>query len=397
MPRPELWITVVITIAALGAVHSSAFAQGTGRSMDFDISARSAALGNASTALPWGDLDHWANPALLGYVDGIRYAHQRTQLVPGLAPDVFFTTDYMQVGGGGLGVVFSGKPLDRGGVHLDYGQSEGIDESGNPTGLFDAYERVKAWGVGGSALRLIDNLFAATGHHMLRLSRYADVSAGITSKHTDIALAGPDGPVGKADSRDWGWLARVTPYDGLESGDVPIRVDATYGRSDINYHLDHLVVFINEDRASPVTRQHRRGVTVRASAGRLPRVWGTLLQGFTPLVSGTFTDDHIEWGVLDQVEYETDGHGVELTVANVFSYRRGHYQSLVEQIDGDTWGYGVALPIGKFAGAAYDDAHFPQANIPEIHGLHRKQFSAWIDPLAIWRATHTPPAAPGTR
>src|SRR6185369_10840997 len=178
MPRPELWITVVITIAALGAVHSSAFAQGTGRSMYFDISARSAALGNASTALPWGDLDHWANPALLGYVDGIRYAHQRTQLVPGLAPDVFFTTDYMQVGAGGLGVVFSGKPLDRGGVHLDYGQSEGIDESGNPTGLFDAYERVKAWGVGGSALRLIDNLFAATAHHMLRLSRYADVSAG---------------------------------------------------------------------------------------------------------------------------------------------------------------------------------------------------------------------------
>jgi hypothetical protein len=86
MPRTETRVSFVAIAIAAFAFAQYAFAQGTGRSMDIDISARSAALGGASTALPWGDLNHWANPALLGYVDGIRYAHQRTQLVPGSRP-----------------------------------------------------------------------------------------------------------------------------------------------------------------------------------------------------------------------------------------------------------------------------------------------------------------------
>ena len=145
MPHRIQSFVVALGVLALASGGSLSFAQGTGRSMDIDISARSAALGGASTALPWGDLNHWANPALLGYVDGIRYAHGRTQLVPGLAANVIFTTDYVQVGAGGIGVLFSGKPFDKGGVHLDYGLSEGRDENGNFTGTFASYERVKAF------------------------------------------------------------------------------------------------------------------------------------------------------------------------------------------------------------------------------------------------------------
>jgi hypothetical protein len=257
---------------------------------------------------------------------------------------VFFTTDYVQAGAGGLGVLFSGKPFDKGGVHLDYGLSRGTRRERQSTGTFRSYERVKAFGAGCSAVRVIENMLAATGRHAPRLSRYVDVSAGITSKHTDIAIAGDEGPVGKADSRDWGWLARVTPYDGLERDEhLPLRVDATYGRSDINYHLDDLVVFIDPTRGSPVTRQRRRGATARVSMGRVPHTWGPagtcrmLLRGLRPLASVTYTDDHVDVGVLDEIEYATKGRGWEVTLANMFSYRRGHYQDLESLIDGDTW------------------------------------------------------------
>jgi hypothetical protein len=73
-------------------------------------------------------------------------------------------------------------------------------------------------------------------------------------------------------------------------------------------------------------------------------------------------------------------------VANVFSYRRGHYQDLVGDIDGTTSGWGVAIPIGKYAGAQYDEARVPQARNSDLEDVHRKSFSVWVDPLAVWRA-----------
>ncbi len=385
-------LLAAITIFCVAGIS---IAQGTGRSMDIDISARSAALGGASTALLWGDLNHWANPALLGYVQGVRYVHGRTRLVPGLANDVHFTTDVVQVGDRGLGVLVSGKPLDRGGVFLDYGSSEGRDESGNPTGSFNSYERVHAAGAGANVAQLIEGALSTFGMRSPNLSRYADASFGITSKHTEIALAPAYlGGHGLADSRDWGWLVRVTPFDGFATGPVPVRLDATYGRADINYHLDHLVVFINADQGSPVTRMHRRGAAAHLSIGRMPsaaaapRGWSVLMRGLSPLLALTWTDDRTDVGVLDEIQYRTQGHGLELTIAQVLSYRRGHYADRTGQIDGDTWGWGVALPLGDIAGAAYDDAHFPQASDSGLRPLHRQMVTAWIDVFAIWRAAH---------
>jgi hypothetical protein len=63
------------------------------------------------------------------------------------------------------------------------------------------------------------------------------------------------------------------------------------------------------------------------------------------------------------------------------------YEDLIGEIDGDTWGWGVALPFGGLAGAAYDDAHFPQAMNSGLEPVHRQMVSAWIDVFAIWRAT----------
>ena len=79
-----------------------------------DPSIRASGMGHASGSVFWGpDCDHWANPALLGYERGIRFEHGRTQLVPNLAPHVYFTTDRLTIGDRGLGIFLTGFPLGR--------------------------------------------------------------------------------------------------------------------------------------------------------------------------------------------------------------------------------------------------------------------------------------------
>src|SRR5215468_4643234 len=130
MRRASPVLLIAATLAA-SLVHSSAHAQGTARSMDIDVSIRSAGMGGASAAVFWGqDLNHWSNPALLGLVRGLRYEQGSTQLVPDLASDVKLESKVLKAGGGGLGLVWSGTAPGPGGVHLSYGASEGTDSLG---------------------------------------------------------------------------------------------------------------------------------------------------------------------------------------------------------------------------------------------------------------------------
>ena len=382
-------------LVCLPIVAGSAAAQGTGRSMDIDVSIRSAGMGGASNALSWGDLNYWGNPALLGYAQGVRYVHTHTQLVPGLAANVFLNSDVVQVGGGGVGAVFSGKPFDRGGVRLDYGQSEGRDETGNPTGTFGSWETVKSFGAGVSLMRTIESAVRLGGGRDLNWSRYGDVSAGMNWKDVTIVLA-PTAAAGRGSTsaRDEGLHARVTPIDGFHSETgLPVRVDFAYGASVLSYNDDAIVTFINEDQASPVTRHHRRGGAVRIAVGRLTvparHAAGTLhralVQGLAPLLAYSYAMDHAELGGGSRIDYKTDGSGVEITLANVFTYRRGHYEDRSIQIDGDTWGWGAGLPLGSLGGVRYDDAHWPQAQDSGLQRVHRSQITAWVDPIELWR------------
>ena len=388
---------VLVMTLALAAVLSppTAIAQGTGRSMDFDLSIRSVGMGGASNGVFWGDLDHWGNPALLGYARGIRYLHTRTQLVPGLAADVVLKSDAVQLGWGGLGVVFSGKPFERGGLLLDYGRSESTDPFGNPTGTFGSFERVRSWGAGVSLMRAIESLADRAGAKRLDWSRYADVSAGMNWKHVEIELA-PAAALGKGSTtaRDWGLHGRVTPIDWLEAPHVPpVRIDIAYGVSVLSYNDDAIVTFVSEDQASPVTRHHRRGGVIRLSAGRMPKLPGianhpfadNFLRGLTPLISFARAIDKAKLGGGPVIFAETHGDGYEITLANVLFYCRGHYEDLLGQIDGDTWGWGAGLPIGTLAGFRYDDAHWPQARDSGLPMVDRQQWSFWLDPLEVMR------------
>lgn len=382
-----------LLLLALGLHHAGAArAQGTGRSMDLPVSLRSSAMGGASNALFRGDeLDHWGNPALLGYSEGIRYERSRTQLVPGLAEDVWFTTNVTKVGGRGLGFVFGGVPEGPDGVQLDYGTSEGTDPSGNPTGTFAAFERVRSWGFGLNLIELYDQ-FSRPGRTSPGASRYVDVSLGMNFKELEIGLAPGPGGGGKTDARDMGLLARITPVDRLLSGGpLPLRVDFSYGWSVLSFNDDAIVTFINEDQASPVTRHHRNGGALQLGIGcpglEVDRLEGPLarsfVRGFLPLVSVSLTSDRASLGTLDVVDYKTSGHGYEISFANVFAIRRGHYEDRTGEIDGDTRGWRVGFPLGSFGGWMREEAWIPQAQNSGLDEVHRKAYAVWINPLEI--------------
>ena len=333
--------------------------------------------------------------SLLGYTTGVRYLHTHTQLVPELSNDVFLNSNVVQVGGGGVGIVFSGQPFDAGGVRLNYGLSQGIDENGNPTGTWNSWETVKSFGAGVSLARSIESAIRLGGGPDLHLSRYADVSAGMNWKDVMIVLAPASvGGVGSTSARDEGIHARVTPIDGFHSETVvPIRVDLAYGYSVLSYNDDAMVTFINADQASPVTRFHRRGGAAQIVAGRLPvpprdaagTLHRALIEGLAPLIAVSVADDHIEYGGGSLVNGRTVGSGYEITLANIYTYRRGSYEDPLSQIDGDTWGWGVGLPVGSFGGVRYDDAHWPRAMNSGLGMVHRSQWTAWLDPIEVWR------------
>lgn len=393
-PRCIAFSIAVVMFFVLGS--GSGYAQGTARSLDLDVSIRAAGMGQASNAVFWGDgVDQWANPALLGYQRGIRYEWGKTQLVPGLSSSVFFKTSVIELGGGGFGVSLSGKPFDGlGGLDLDYGLSQGTDENGNPTGTFASYEKVHSWGLGVSVARAVESLGLLTGRDPPAWSRMADVSLGMTSKQVEVVL-GPNGQ-GRTSSRDRGLLLRLSPLECVPAArDLPIGLDLAYAWSELSYSGGG-IQFPTETGPDPISSHRRRGYAGRAALeipaeirDRLEhRRWGWFALGFEPLVSYGLASDHAAMEP-SAGQWKTDGRGYEVTVANLWAYRSGHYEDPLDQIDGDTRGWSVGLPIGRVAGVRYERATFPQSRNSGLGDVDRKAISGWIDPLQLWALLHT--------
>ena len=270
---------------------------------------------------------------------------------------------------------------------LDYGDSEGVDESGNPTGTFHSQETVDSWGFGVSALQTLEAVARAAGLRPPPVSRYFDVSGGMNFKDIEVQLAPPSAlGVGSTRARDAGVLARLTLLDGLERNrTLPARFEVAYGNSKLSYNDDASITFGFEETAR-VSRHRREGFALHAAVNA-PVMVDLMRRPSLLSIGAAFDHDRIDAGAGTN-EYRVEGSGYEATFANVFALRRGH-EDKVGDVVGRTWGWMVALPRGDLAGARYEFAQVPQARNSDLPDVKRHAWSACIDPVAIWRAARS--------
>ena len=374
-----------------------ASAQGTARSQDIDTSIRAAGMGGAGAAVGWGEPGIWGNPATLGEVRGLWWQEGRTQLVPGLATDVIFKSRRFVLGGAGIGVSLMGDPFDGlGRTRLDYGTSEGTDPFGNPTGTFISFEQIEGWGVGISPLRLVDTWRALRGHAGPAWSRFGDASVGVQRKHTKVALA-PASAFGfaEADCVDWGVRGRISPQ-ALLTPEAPVELDVSAGYAVLNSN-DAQFVFLPDDVSSPPSRIRRLGFAVRAA---MPSPWRAQ-RPTAPRAWWRAGPEHLfELGIASDTErisaggtdpsFQVERFGVELALLDVLVARKGHVTDRLGDINGDTQGYGIHVPVGPWGGFRYDHATVPQAAGSGLPDVQRHGWSVWLDPVEIWRDAQPP-------
>jgi len=307
----RLEIKVLAVLAGL-TVASTASAQGTGRSLDIQPGGRENAMGAAGVALgddPTGAT--WWNPAALGFVGRTGVELTYAQLVPGLADDVNYNyLSFVQPlkgwGAYGVGVVF-----------LSYGQSEGADENGNPTGTFGSNEFSPALYYGTQIL--------------------PEFAVGASLKYIRIQLAPSDlSGVGSTFGVDLAALYRLPPAH-LNLG---VNVQ----------NLGPSVAFINEDKADPLGRNLKVGAAWEA----------VNVENFSLVTVADFNQS------LVTNEFRTYNGGLELRYTDQIAGRVGYYSDPLGEIEDMTYGIGV-----NFKGLTLDWGSIPQAKNSDLTNVNK--------------------------
>ena len=369
----------VFTLVMLSGLLIAARVQAQ-RSLDIDPSVISAGMGGASSAVSWSaEPNYWANPALLGYYDGVRWQWSNTRLIPELSPDVRFTTKRATLACWGIGIETAGSPVSgMGGLRLDYGQSQSTDPSGNPTGTFAAFENVGAVGIGVSLANLAGSLLARSGDELPEIAKHFDVAFGYASKHTDIDL----GPVARysTEAHDRGLLLRGGVGAGVPGG-TRMLLDASYARAELSYDGGTLSPGTTRDGLAMHLAVHHPF----ASASTGSWFHRSLMRAIQPLAALTLASDHEVVAPGFIAGSTLDHQGAELTMLNVLSMRVGHIRDRANDIDGGTFGLGIALPIWDFAGVRYDYGQFPHSQDSGLKDQHRHSYSIFLNPLTMRR------------
>jgi len=403
------WVAAFLLLVApnLASAQDPYLASGA-QSLLLDASVRASGMGRASNAVFWGDCpNYWSNPALLACEEGIKYEWGRTQLVPELADDVFFTTKRLTAGWWGVGLLVAGRPLkSMGGTRLDYGISIATDVDGNELARFTSFEETRSLGAAVSVLELAGHALTAAGVRSPPLTRYGEVSLGWTEKKTHVFLAAtgitPTGyqVSGDVTTHDSGILVRATPYNAIDyPGRLPSVERTVRGRVDLSYGgstqgFDDSRIVYTPGGSDPVARVQRKGWAVhvafsfpkRAEDALRARRLGWLPSWVTPLlVWGKAWDREVPM-VLDPASGHLRGEraeksGWEMTIANIYSIRRGRIEDPAAFTEGRTSGYSLGLHLKNVAGICYDRATIPQAGF--LAPAHRKALTLYVNPVTL--------------
>ncbi|HET9952650.1 MAG TPA: hypothetical protein VFS09_12730 [Candidatus Eisenbacteria bacterium] len=395
MNRPAAILLASILLASPASLRAQGGSDAQSTFLDPSIAV--AGMGRAGASVFWSEFPNgWANPALLGYHRGIRYAYGKTRLVPDLADNVWFRTHEITIGGGGIGVSLAGKPVEAiGHLRLDYGLSEATDADGNPIGTFDSYERIDQFSVGANLVETFETIRRLTGHEPSSLSRRVDLSIGHTWKNVTVDLApafvtiGGIDAKGEAPQRDWGALLRVTPIDGFPrdgSGGqegLSWRLQVAGGYSRRNYAENGGSWFLDED--ADIHEERLLGGSARVAV-RFP---GATEGGFW-----NFAEPTLALGLtMETANYYQGGSklegldatrsGQELAIYETLFLRHGFVDEEAGYVHDDSWGVGVRLRYKKMVGFTYDWADSPQSEF--LHHIERQAVTFFVDPLRLLR------------
>lgn len=339
----------------------------------FDPSVRSAGMGGASAAVIWSDdLNGWANPALLGYTNGLRYRWSDTEILPGPAIDFRFQSDRWSYGWGGLGLALESHTLDYGQVPF----------------AFQPTEDIRPLTVGISLGRALETIAALRDGSAPRFIRYADVAAGFSRKRVRLGRFPAPG-LGLVDTEanadDFGLILRGSPLPQNDAGRPAL--DLTYGFAALNYNDASFPEF----GTAPIPHQYRHAGAARlgfpvspGTGAGLERTFGSwIAAGMDPLLSLVIAADFSRYEGTSPfggaVDWTDDLFGLELAIFNTLFLRWGHVG--VAGIESQSFGAGFGLSLADFAGARYDYARYPQPS--GLDALDKHAVAVWFDPAAF--------------
>lgn len=324
-------------------------------------------MGDATVAAFWLDTPNvWINPALASFQRGIRYRYGSTELASGFLGDVTLQSHQIFVGGYGVGLEISGKPIESlGRVRLDY------PEMTLTGAVIHASEEVRSLGIGVDLFALLASLQAAGGSEPSPILRRVSVAAGHTWK--DL-VEDHDTFTQTSDARDFGTLVRVTPFDeigslGEASSETRYRLELAGGYCEQNY----------EEDASDVGlfATTRFGASMRLTMAPPTSGEGLVHEFGTPAIAFG-----LAWTVTDR-GFPSDMHhyGAEVSLWDLVFLRGG-----LDDVGGlrrATAGGGVALTYRRAVGARFDYAWNERTG--DQDDWHRFQATAFLDPLGLWK------------
>lgn len=361
------------------ATHASSFEAFPMTVDGLDPSTRSAGMGGASGAVFWGDItDHWANPALLGFVSGVRYTDDVTSFLPSGSLD--FVARQTTAGFGGLGFSFVGEPLAGLGkresaIHTTYGTAY------TPTENVTIYQRVRSWGAGASLTSVLASAAQLRHQEAPTLTRHLDVAFGFSEKVEEAGITTTPPSKSRGVSRDLGFLFRTGTTLKRGGGDaMPLRLDASYGFSIVGSGYGHV-------GTSPIVRDVRNAIAAHASlethpvGRRMLPLW--LAPALAPLISlGVAYDaERVTVASAPVFDYSRNHYGAELGITRALTFQAGLVNNPHHSWEG-TWGLAAALPLGRFGGVRYGYARVQAANV-FLDDIPHRSWSVWLDPVAI--------------
>jgi hypothetical protein len=307
----------------LAARQANAQSEAGAASLQIEPSARANGMGKAQVGIVDDATASWWNPAALAFLDDRQVTLMHSQLVPGLADDVFYEF---------FGYASKIKGLGGYGVHviyLTYGKNVATDFSGQVIGEFTSYEVVPSVSFG---TKLTDNLGLGVNFKFVwvDLAPAAVTRDGHDGRGTTVAV-------------DGALLWRIPKYR------------MNWGLNFQNIGPD--LAFIDEDQSDPLPRNLKIGVGywLLATEDHTLILGADLNKPFVRVDDGPLLNVGTEYQLGDYL-------------AGRFGWVYEGWFSQIDPINGPTFGIGL-----NYKGFAFDYASVPQA--PGLDRVSRFSFN----------------------